>query len=314
MAIGFRNANSSNGATTAGSVTLPTGTVAGDVVVWIIEVYSGAITWSDPAGWTNFGGVDYYQGTVIGNVCVKAYYKISDGTETPSVTFSDSRNWTMSIASYSGCDQSVPIDPTEGVGWSKVTGGTGAVTTTALTASTGQWLVGMVGAADSSTTVTWTDNRTERTDKRAPAFGATTTIADSNGTVTGSVTTVFTPSEAIEASRGVAVLLNPPTGNANPTAGVATAATVAYDPPSPIVYPIGVSGNWILVKSDEFDAGSLDTTLWRPGWFGDTLSGPANSSETAGYSNAANITFAGDGAVHLSGDQYFHHNVKGHVP
>jgi beta-glucanase (GH16 family) len=62
--------------------------------------------------------------------------------------------------------------------------------------------------------------------------------------------------------------------------------------------PIGIAGTWNLIKSDHFENSSLDTTLWRPGWFGSTITNPVNSYEGQGY-NANHVTFPGDGFMHL---------------
>jgi beta-glucanase (GH16 family) len=62
--------------------------------------------------------------------------------------------------------------------------------------------------------------------------------------------------------------------------------------------PAGMQGSWTLKKDAEFNGSSLDTTMWRPGWFGSGLTGPVAASEQACY-NAANVAFPGDGSVHL---------------
>ncbi len=68
--------------------------------------------------------------------------------------------------------------------------------------------------------------------------------------------------------------------------------------PSPTA-PVGIPGSWALLRSDEFNAPSLDRTLWRPGWFGDTISGPINTQyENCAY-NADHVLFPGDGYMHL---------------
>jgi hypothetical protein len=66
--------------------------------------------------------------------------------------------------------------------------------------------------------------------------------------------------------------------------------------------PVGVSGTWNLKLDSEFNGPSLDTSIWRSGWFGSNssgFSGPINSSETACYT-ANNVTFPGDGTMHLN--------------
>jgi beta-glucanase (GH16 family) len=56
--------------------------------------------------------------------------------------------------------------------------------------------------------------------------------------------------------------------------------------------PLGVSGSWRLVLNSTFDKRSLDTKVWRRGWFGTGISGPINSGELACYSSA-NVRLTG---------------------
>jgi beta-glucanase (GH16 family) len=53
-----------------------------------------------------------------------------------------------------------------------------------------------------------------------------------------------------------------------------------------------------MVFDDEFNTPSLNTAVWRAGWFGSGVTGPVNSQENACYSSS-NVTFPGDGTVHL---------------
>ena len=62
--------------------------------------------------------------------------------------------------------------------------------------------------------------------------------------------------------------------------------------------PIGQSGNWNMIFDDEFNAASLNRSVWTPGWFGTGVTGPVNSLETACY-NSAQVTQPGDGYLHL---------------
>ncbi|MEY2513488.1 MAG: hypothetical protein QOJ89_846 [bacterium] len=72
-------------------------------------------------------------------------------------------------------------------------------------------------------------------------------------------------------------------------------------PPSidPSAGPVGIPGTWTLKKADEFNGTALDTTIWRPGWFSSTVSSPVNPDGESACYNANNVTFPGDGAVHL---------------
>jgi hypothetical protein len=64
--------------------------------------------------------------------------------------------------------------------------------------------------------------------------------------------------------------------------------------------PTGVPGAWNLVLDSDFNGPSLNTSVWRTGWFNSTgTSGPINSSETACYT-PSNVSFPGDGTMHLN--------------
>lgn len=69
-------------------------------------------------------------------------------------------------------------------------------------------------------------------------------------------------------------------------------------PPTSPASPVGIRGTWTLKQADEFNGAALDTTTWRPGWFGSGVSGPVSSGELACY-NSNNVSFPGDGSVHL---------------
>lgn len=63
--------------------------------------------------------------------------------------------------------------------------------------------------------------------------------------------------------------------------------------------PLGVSGKWRLILNSQFNGTSLDTSIWRPGWLGSGVTSPANVLEDDCYSSS-NVTFPGDGTVHLN--------------
>jgi beta-glucanase (GH16 family) len=62
--------------------------------------------------------------------------------------------------------------------------------------------------------------------------------------------------------------------------------------------PKGIPGTWKLVLDSEFTGASLDGSIWQPGWFGSGTTSPVNAVEQDCYS-ARNVTFPGDGSVHL---------------
>jgi beta-glucanase (GH16 family) len=63
--------------------------------------------------------------------------------------------------------------------------------------------------------------------------------------------------------------------------------------------PVGIPGKWNLILNSTFSGKTLDTNIWRPGWFGTGISGPINANEVACY-NSANVSLPGDDSVHLA--------------
>lgn len=62
--------------------------------------------------------------------------------------------------------------------------------------------------------------------------------------------------------------------------------------------PVGIAGRWRLVFDSQFDRHGLNTSIWRPGWFGTGITGPINAHESACYSSA-NVGHATDGMLEL---------------
>jgi beta-glucanase (GH16 family) len=63
--------------------------------------------------------------------------------------------------------------------------------------------------------------------------------------------------------------------------------------------PAGIPGNWSLTLDSEFTGSSLNTSIWRTGWFGSGVTSPVNDREQDCYS-PSNVTFPGDGTMHLN--------------
>ena len=62
--------------------------------------------------------------------------------------------------------------------------------------------------------------------------------------------------------------------------------------------PAGIPGDWNLVLDSAFNGSSLDTKIWRAGWFG---TGVTDSPGNGGICQSSNnVTFPGDGTVHLN--------------
>ena len=80
-------------------------------------------------------------------------------------------------------------------------------------------------------------------------------------------------------------------------AGTASSSTVAPKSSPPV--PIGMPGAWHLLLDSEFNGPSLNTSIWRTGWFGDGVTAPADPNQESCYS-PGNVTFPGDGTMHLN--------------
>ena len=96
------------------SINVPTGTVAGDVMIAAIATTPSTVTITAPAGWTLIQAVT--QTTATSNR-VSTYYRVATATEPASYT------WTLStahtgasggIVSYSGVDNTTPINVSAG--------------------------------------------------------------------------------------------------------------------------------------------------------------------------------------------------------
>ena len=62
--------------------------------------------------------------------------------------------------------------------------------------------------------------------------------------------------------------------------------------------PVGVPGAWNLVLDSEFDGSSLNTNVWRAGWYGTGITDSPGDGGICQSSN--NVTFPGDGTMHLN--------------
>jgi len=80
--------------------------------------------------------------------------------------------------------------------------------------------------------------------------------------------------------------------------GTSRAATPRTAPVTSTPLPPRLPGTWELVLNSTFDGSSLNTSVWRPGWFGSGVTGPIAAGELACYS-PENVTFPGDDTMHL---------------
>jgi beta-glucanase (GH16 family) len=81
--------------------------------------------------------------------------------------------------------------------------------------------------------------------------------------------------------------------------GTSRAATPRAAAVASMPLPPALPGNWQLVLNSTFNGSSLNRALWRPGWFGNGITGPIAVNELACYS-PENVTFPGDDTMHLN--------------
>ena len=63
--------------------------------------------------------------------------------------------------------------------------------------------------------------------------------------------------------------------------------------------PLGIAGNWTLVANWSFTGPSLPTD-WRTGWFGSGVTAGVGGTSEADCYTPSNVTFPGDGTMHLN--------------
>ena len=68
-----------------------------------------------------------------------------------------------------------------------------------------------------------------------------------------------------------------------------------------------------MTLDSEFNSTSLDTSIWQSGWFGTGITSPVNALEADCYSSS-NVTFPGDGTMHLAVTQGPVDLRRGHPP
>jgi beta-glucanase (GH16 family) len=69
-----------------------------------------------------------------------------------------------------------------------------------------------------------------------------------------------------------------------PAAGSSIVAPVALAAQALAAGPLGVAGAWHPIFDDEFNASSLNASVWNAGWIGSGLTGPMNTEEQECYS------------------------------
>lgn len=235
MAISFVAAADAHNYYTSGTLTIskPTGTIQNDLM---IAVVGG--TPSTLSGWTKLGG-DAASGTSGGTF--RVFYKLAGASE------GSSYNWSITsatdawgaIVSYRGVSTTTPVDASNAIS----TGSGTNFTTGSVTADGTQWLVawaseytfqGSGSATVNSWTTTGATNRSENEHNAGASPNreeSSYVICDSNGAVSsGAHTQSLTSNVSASGGGKGALLLNPLSTSASPTAGVATVtASTAFD-------------------------------------------------------------------------------------
>jgi hypothetical protein len=265
-AVYFRSTASAQTGSGASSVTvnLPTGTVAGDVMIATVNV-EGGTGLTAPAGWSSTG---LYAGpSVFGYSGV--YYKVATATEPGSYTWSlgSSLKAIGAINSYVGVDNTAPIETSAVNGAGSGTGAsTASVTTTAANSMV------MLGA-DADATSSFTITAPAGTTSRGQVF------TSGGGTVVGGETADFVQASAgatgtktftLSASTPwgtIAIGLKPGTG----------ALAFSNVPKTPVLPTVTLNGMAQTANATMNSFGVDDTTGGGSGWnvtvAGDTTAG-----------------------------------------
>jgi hypothetical protein len=228
----------SSGNTSSITISKPTNTADGDVMIAFIVTGSGAVV-SDPGGWTLIGVVDN-SSTGASNLKSTAWYKVA-ASEGASYNFTDDSGGTLPmngcIATYRGVDTTNPIN----ISGSAITTTADPVTTPTVTTTAPCLMVHFATTRNTTTLATQGTytNGAGQTERMNPANRGNTTAYFSElssstaativsaGSQTGvtfdSVT--HTPTNGIQWQIGLKEFVTP----ATPAAGAVAATATAYD-------------------------------------------------------------------------------------
>jgi hypothetical protein len=192
--------------TTANSVTInkPTGTVDGDVMLAVFLHATGTsdVSLTAPAGWTMIGSAG-----VNGDLNGKAWYKVA-ASEGANYTFTSttSNDGVIMIASYSGVDNTTPIN-TSAQNYPSATSATCSI---AVTTTTANCMLVMFAIADTGVaeTMTWTLSMTEFQDATYSATFLVMAGAEEQVTTATTYTRIATKSGTNRRLSGHLIALN----------------------------------------------------------------------------------------------------------
>jgi len=142
--IAFRSANTAAASGTSITLTKPSGTVSGDVLVAAIDI-AGTTTVTAPSGWT------LVRSTTSGSSLTQATYVHAAGSTEPSSyvwRFSSSRTVSGIVAAYVGVSTTTPVDVSSG---GSSAGSTSVTAPSVTTTAGGELLLGVFGAAAKAT-------------------------------------------------------------------------------------------------------------------------------------------------------------------
>lgn len=210
MAIALRGTPTGAGAALVTSIScnVPTGVVAGDLLIWNIAQGIATNPTTDPAGWTR---IDFETTT---NDSSDNWYRIADGTEPASYTSPtlSSGQTATSMAAFSGVDNLNPFDITTPAN----SAGTTTIPFPAVTPVTaGAWIIAIaaiqfaanatVGTITSSNTTMMTSNASTGAASSVHAISAMSRFAWSSGAFTPAMSS----SQATNRTLGQSLVLRP---------------------------------------------------------------------------------------------------------
>lgn len=142
--------NASSSAASSLAVSLPSGTVEGDVMVALVSL-RGNRTITAPSGWSSVLRTDNSSGS---NIRQQLFVKVATGAEPASFTFSfsGSERCAVAVLSYRGVDSGAPVDA---VGGQANTASSSSVTAPSITATVANArIVGFFAIANGNATLT----------------------------------------------------------------------------------------------------------------------------------------------------------------
>lgn len=187
MAIVHEASATAQGSSTAPSVSKPTGTASGDVLVFGIAIAASSTAVTAPSGLTELSNT-------TNTIRFITYYRVCDGTEGSSFTWSLNQptGWAVGCSRFSGCD-ATPSDATASVN----TGSDSSAECTSVTTATANaMVVALVGANRSTLSFTEADGMTEAWEISGNRATTLNYVAQASAGATGDKTISMSNSQA----------------------------------------------------------------------------------------------------------------------